>query len=136
MYIIFLALFIITCIINFKYGVTNNMKIIIWMTFQFVLLYLFDLKRDKKFVTKEFRFVILEILDYNIYYEYNRYRNAFANYGFNRIISESKTFIVGVAYWGRLYGIHTDPNYGAILTTIALIISLYFSLVVKKVYKS
>ena len=26
MYIIFLALFIITCIINFKYGVTNNMK--------------------------------------------------------------------------------------------------------------
>ena len=35
--------FIITCIINFKYGVTNNMKIIIWMTFQFVLLYLFCL---------------------------------------------------------------------------------------------
>ena len=48
----FLALFIITCIINFKYGVTNNMKIIIWMTFQFVLLYLFDLKRDKKICNK------------------------------------------------------------------------------------
>lgn len=132
MYIIFLALFIITCIINFKYGVTNNMKIIIWMTFQFVLLYLFDLKRDKKFVTKEFRFVILEILIITSIMNIIGIGMLFANYGFNRIISESKTFIVGVAYWGRLYGIHTDPNYGAILTTIALIISLYFSLVVKK----
>ena len=126
MYIIFLALFIITCIINFKYGVTNNMKIIIWMTFQFVLLYLFDLKRDKKFVTKEFRFVILEILIITSIMNIIGIGMLFANYGFNRIISESKTFIVGVAYWGRLYGIHTDPNYGAILTTIALIISLYF----------
>lgn len=102
------------------------MKIIIWMTFQFVLLYLFDLKRDKKFVTKEFRFVILEILIITSIMNIIGIGMLFANYGFNRIISESKTFIVGVAYWGRLYGIHTDPNYGAILTTIALIISLYF----------
>lgn len=87
MYIIFLALFIITCIINFKYGVTNNMKIIIWMTFQFVLLYLFDLKRDKKFVTKEFRFVILEILIITSIMNIIGIGMLFANYGFNRIIS-------------------------------------------------
>ena len=101
-----------------------------------MLLYLFDLKRDKKFVTKEFRFVILEILIITSIMNIIGIGMLFANYGFNRIISEFKNIYCWCSLLGKLYGIHTDPNYGAILTTIALIISLYFSLVVKKVYKS
>lgn len=128
MYIAFLILLVITCIINIKYGVTSNIKILVWMTFQFGLLYLFDIKRDRENITKEFHFVLLEILLITSVMNIIGIGMLYANYGFNRIIDDSKTFIIGVAFWGRLYGIHADPNYGAILSTIALIISLYFFL--------
>ena len=58
----------------------------------------------------------------------------FVNYCGYCILDDGRSFLIGVAYWGRLYGIHTDPNYGSVLSVIALIAGIYFFLKLKKTW--
>ena len=58
----------------------------------------------------------------------------FANYCDYCILDDGRSFLIGVAYWGRLYGIHTDPNYGSVLSVIALISGIYFCITSEKMW--
>lgn len=125
LYAIFTAAFALTLLINWRYGWTANMKILIWMTFQFVALYAFDLNRSKESVTKEFHISLYIIIVYMSLANLVSIVMLFANYLQYRILDKNTTFLIGVAYWGRLYGVHTDPNYGAVLSVVAVMAALY-----------
>lgn len=128
LYAIFAVAFALTLLVNWKYGWTTNMKILIWMTFQFVALYAFDLKRSKESVTKEFHTSLYIIIGYMSLANLVSIGMLFANYLQYRILDKNTTFLIGVAYWGRLYGVHTDPNYGAVLSVVAVMAALYMFL--------
>ena len=128
LYILFTVAFALTMLVNWKYGWTSNFKILIWMTFQFAALYVFDLKRSKADVTKEFHISLYIIIGYMTLANLVSVIMLFTNYLYYRILDESTTFLVGVAYWGRLYGVHTDPNYGAVVSVMAVMAALYIFL--------
>ncbi len=134
LYAIFAAAFALTLLVNWKYGWTANMKILIWMTFQFVALYAFDLYRSKESVTKEFHISLYIIIGYMSLANLVSIVMLFTNYLQYRILSEDTTFLIGVAYWGRLYGVHTDPNYGAVLSVMAVMAALYMFIKAEKTW--
>lgn len=128
LYILFAAAFALTLVVNWKYGWTSNFKILIWMTFQFAALYAFDLKKSKDDITKEFHVSLYIIIGFMTLANLVSIVMLFTNYLYYRILDESTTFLIGVAYWGRLYGVHTDPNYGAVLSVMAVMAALYMFL--------
>ena len=134
LYILFLVLFGVSCLFNIHYGVTENAKIFMWMTFQFGLLYAFDLKKDEEKVRNEFRISMFLIIGITSVMNLISMIMMFVNYCGYCILDDGRSFLIGVAYWGRLYGIHTDPNYGSVLSVIALIAGIYFFLKLKKTW--
>ncbi len=135
LYILFLVLFGVSCLYNIHYGVTENAKIFMWMTFQFGLLYAFDLKKDEEKVRKEFQISMFLIIGITSVMNLISMIMMFVNYCGYCILDDGRSFLIGVAYWGRLYGIHTDPNYGSVLSVIALIAGIYFFLKLKKTWQ-
>ncbi len=134
LYILFLVLFGVSCLFNIHYGVTENAKIFMWMTFQFGLLYAFDLKKDEGNVKKEFQISMFLIIGITSVMNLISMIMMFVNYCGYCILDDGRSFLIGVAYWGRLYGIHTDPNYGSVLSVVALMAGIYFFLKLKKTW--
>lgn len=132
LYILFAAAFALTMVVNWKYGWIPNLKILIWMTFQFAALYVFDLKRSKVDIAKEFKISLYIIIGYMTVANLVSIIMLFTNYLYYRILDESTTFLIGVAYWGRLYGVHADPNYSAVVTVIAIMAAIYMFLCTNK----
>lgn len=132
LYAIFAAAFALTLLVNFRYGWIANAKVLIWMTLQFVALYTFDINRSKESVTKEFHSCLYIIIGYMTIANLVSIVMLFTNYLYYRILDESTTFLIGVAYWGRLYGVHTDPNYGAVISIVAIMSAIYMILRLEK----
>lgn len=125
LYVLFVALYGVSSIINIRYGFVDNLKIMVWMTIQFGTLYLCDMKKDRQQVTKELlnclRLMVLLTTIMNLI----GIGMLFTNYCDFWTGNDDKTYLVGIAYWGRLYGIHTDPNYGAVQTIVAIVASVF-----------
>lgn len=128
LYMLFAVSFGLTMVVNWKYGWTSNFKILIWMIFQFAALYVFDLERSKNDVTKELLISLYIIIGFMTLANLTSIVMLFTNYLHYRILDESTTFLIGVAYWGRLYGVHTDPNYAAVASVVAIMAALYIFL--------
>ena len=62
MYVVFVLMYVVTCVINFEYGYLSNLKIIVWMTLQFGMLYLCDIGKDKSVMQKELKNLLYIII--------------------------------------------------------------------------
>lgn len=134
LYILFLVLLGVSSLVNFRYGWTENAKIFVWMTFQFALLYAFDLNRSIEKVKKEFLVCMWLLIGITAIQNLISVVMLFSNYCDYLVMEDGRSFLIGVAYWGRLYGIHTDPNYGSVQSVMALSASVYFLIQYKKAW--
>lgn len=125
LYIIFLTSYVVSALINFRYGWIDNVKILIWMSLQFGGLYLFDRKRDYLNIIREFKVSLHIIIALTSFTNLIGIWMLLANYWGYHESAEGRTILMGIAWWGRLYGVHADPNYGCILSVIALISAIY-----------
>lgn len=132
--IIFLLLFIvsyvISSILNIKYGVTENAKAMIWMLFQFFLLYAYDAGASKEQTKKEFKIFSHVFLTYTFLMAIIGTVLLFMNYRYYGIYN-GKTIIIGFL-WNRLWGLYSDPNYGAVFGVISFILCFYYLFHAKK----
>lgn len=131
-YAIFMLAFLLTIIVNFKYGYIGNVKLFIWMTFQFFLLYLFNNKGTANY---EFEVALLIIIIYTTIVNIIGIKMLFTNFVQERLVENNKRLLlIGVAYWGRLFGVHTDPNYGAVLSIVSIMSAMYIFIKYKRIY--
>lgn len=128
-FLVLLALFIVSmavsCALTAQYGYIENVQGIAWATLQFFLLYMVDLKISVSDYKKEFKIIAIVFLSYTS-------------------IATLCGLILGVIgytsdslsmYWygsnavglfaNRLYGLYSDPNYGAVFCVIAIVLTLY-----------
>lgn len=125
LYGLFLATFVLTGLLNFRYGYLGNLKLLIWMTFQFFILYLFDREKNTG-IKHEYIVCLIIIIIYTTIVNAIGIRMLFTNFSQERLVENNqRLLLIGVAYWGRLFGVHTDPNYGAVLSIIAIMCALY-----------
>lgn len=132
LYVAFIFSYFISAILSAEYGFVSNLKILIWTAFFFFILYVFDQTKSNENTKKEIYFLGKEIcLIAGITSAVNIWM-LLSNYsGFHKVPS-GKIFLVGVAYWGRLYGVVTDPNYAAVVNVVAIMLAIGFAIKCKK----
>ncbi len=124
-YGLFLLLYLITMIINIRYGWWDNAKILIWMTMQLFGLYLFDIRTDKGYVNRELNTSLYILVGLTTIINLIGIVMLFGNYLTYHLGGDGGIYLIGVAPWGRLFGIQADPNYGAAVSAAAIIVGLY-----------
>ena len=132
LYVAFILSYLISSFMSIEYGIVSNIKILIWTAFFFFILYAFDAEKSKENAIREIKILGNEIcLIAGITSAVNIWM-LLTNYsGFHEVPS-GKIFLVGVAYWGRLYGVVTDPNYAAVVNVVAIMLCIGFALKCKK----
>ena len=125
--VLFCASFLLTTVMNREYGITENGKWIIWTGIQFFALYVCDPERDRKRYIREFRILSHTIILCSMAAASASLVMLFRVYS-SFITSADGEFIVTGYTWGRLWGVYTDPNYGAVFGVIAITLSLLFLL--------
>ena len=124
---LFCISFAFSAFMNREYDLVGNGKWIVWTGIQFFALYMCDVERDVREYRKEFNIISHLMIIYNL-------AGCLISLGM-LVTAYSKMFqtpegemIVSGFTWGRLWGIHSDPNYGAVFSVIVMVLSLLFFL--------
>lgn len=125
LYVLFVLLYVVSSLLNISYGLIGNVKIIIWMTIQIGVLYLCDIEKAKVDIKKELENCLFLVIFLTSIMNLVGLGMLFTNYYSFREVNDEVTHIMGITYWGRLFGIHTDPNYGAVQTYVAIVAAVY-----------
>ncbi len=116
----------------YRYAIIDSVKTAIWMTFQFGLLFAFNYKKENFSVKKELNIVSAAILIFLTFENLVSVIMAFI--GYFRIYQkvDGNYAVTGLSWWGRLYGVHGDPNYACVYTIAAIMIAVYFFMKYRK----
>lgn len=123
----------ISCIVNMRYGITGNIKGGMWMMFQFFLLYCIDYTIDRNKIKNEFIGVSVTTILYTAICNFCGIMMMFLKIGGVHKFSDDTYTFYGFV-WGRLWGCYTDPNHGALVAAIAILMAIYLIYTVKKWY--
>ena len=126
--------YVLSSINTMQYGVIENVQALVWMAVQYFLVFAYDKTRDERGLKKERSIILSVVLIYTFiaaiigivmmlteysYYEYVEGYNIYGGFIFN-----------------RLFGIYMDCNYGAVLSIISIVISVYIYKSVNKYIKA
>ena len=129
--VLFIFSFLLSAVLNFKYGYADNFKGLIWMGFHFCLLYACDVDRSEKDYKKEFHFIALFFMAVMFVMSVASLIQFVTNYSKQEYLPEL-TRLAGLV-WGRLWGVFTDPNYASVFATISVLLSFYFFEIIKNI---
>lgn len=121
----FVASYVLSMLINFKYGFYENFRGLIFLVFEIGLLYAFDTEKNADKIIKKFNVVSLIYL-FGVCL-LSVISIVFMVQGVSEILPQEvgPTIVIGFA-WGRLFGAYWDPNIAAAMNAIAVAISIYF----------
>ncbi|MEF9945184.1 MAG: O-antigen ligase family protein [Lachnospiraceae bacterium] len=128
--LLFIGSYVFSAVLNYHYGVTNNIKAIIWMVLPIFLLYIAS--KDYKIWEMKREFFFLSTI-YVIYCTIaNMVSLSMVYWGRNLEFKDATGVTHAVGFrWGRLWGIYDDPNHGATISVIAMIMAIYLITQVK-----
>ena len=129
---LFLVSFIVSVLINYKYGIMENVQGFIWMALQYCILYACDDTKDTNFYKREFHILAGILSVYLIIGAMFSLYFMFTGEG-GSILHSSEPVYYGFL-WGRLWGIFTEPNNAAAAMCIGIFIAFYLFKVCKKIW--
>lgn len=132
--ILFCASFALSAFLNRKYGIAENGKWFIWTGIQFFVLYLCNVERDAEEYKKEFRLLSHIMIAYSVIGSLVSLGMLITSYS-QMFITADEELIVSGFTWGRLWGVYTDPNYGAVFSVVSIILSVLFLLRSQRIVK-
>lgn len=130
--VVFCISFLISIVANWKYGAgISDIKWLIWTAFLFLILYTCDSKRHTSSYKKEFHFFAHVIILYSGVSAIISLYMMQTLYHVKWFTTSGELMLAGF-HWGRLWGVYTDPNYGGVLSTIAVLLCLYYCTIKKR----
>lgn len=128
MLVAFCVSYLVSIVVNIRYGWYTNIRTLIWCAFLFFLVYCYC--TDEKDQVSQKQFTIL-----TIYYVIVNATLSLLSFAF-MISGYSQTFYgegVGPIYyigfnWGRLYGAYWDANIGAVMSCVGIILAVSYFL--------
>lgn len=122
---IFVISFMLTSIFNIEYGIIKNIKCLVWMAVQIIVLYFSNPQRDIEFVKEEFELISKVFIGLSVVTNIISLAMFFLRYE-NLINIDGTYFMIGF-YWNRLFGIYNDPNQGALFAVITILMIAYLA---------
>lgn len=123
----FIVSYIVSMLFNMKYGFIDGLQGLVWLSVEIWILYLvndeIDLKKEFELVAN----VIIVCVTIANLASLGMFLTGFAV----KNLVEDKMYVLGFI-WGRLWGIYNDPNHGAIISSLVVLMSIYFCVLLKK----
>lgn len=132
--VLFCLSFLLSTVMNRQYGMTDNLKWIIWTGIQFFGLYVCDPDRDEKKYRREFEIISYIFIIVTVIAAVASLIMLVKSYS-AILYTVDGEFIVTGFEWDRLWGVYTDPNYGAICSVIGIVLSLLYAIQKKGIRK-
>ncbi len=126
------ASFLLSTVMNREYGMTDNLKWLIWMGIQFFGLYAIPVKREKSHVLLEYKILSGITLFGTVMGAIASLRMLPEAYSKIIVTGDGESIITGFM-WDRLWGVYTDPNYGALISVIGIFIALGWIIISKRI---
>lgn len=123
----FIASYIISLILNFKYGYMTAIKTLAWLGMQLTLLFATDSRKTTDQFKKEFKIIAYLFLGMTSLAAIISLCQFFMGYSARWIVDfggSSRVVLAGF-FWGRLWGVYTDPNYGSVMSMVSIMLSVY-----------
>lgn len=129
----FLLSHIFSSVMSLKYGVTDNVKEVFWLAFPMMILYAMSFQYTKEEIHREMK--ILSI----IYVFWTSIASVVSLsmicWGEEYTIGDGSGGIKVIGFkWGRLWGVFDDPNHGATIIVVGIILAVYLCSITKKKY--
>ncbi len=122
--ILFCGSYCLSALLTRAYGLTENVQAMVWMVIQFFIVYTYDndatVERDKKEIRwigwtfLIYTFLMAVVAVFMLVFDYNGYRET------------GDTAVISGFVWNRLWGLYTDPNYGAVFSIVSIVLSVMF----------
>ena len=128
-----LVSFAFSALMNFRYFNKNSIIVFILWTFYFLLLFVKDPVRTRADIEREFRFIASFYLFFVTALTVISNWMLFTGYSASYRDPDNANYEVASGFFaGRLWGAFQDPNLGAVMCGISIVISVYFIRYFKK----
>lgn len=131
----FLGSYALSSLLTWHYGFTDNIKEMIWLALAMVALYASSYVYTAEERKQEFQIIAAVYVAVCTFF--NVVSNSMILWGREFGISVTTDGqvagykVVGFK-WGRLWGMYDDPNHGATITVVAILLTLYLMQIAKK----
>ncbi|MBS5843743.1 MAG: O-antigen ligase family protein [Clostridiales bacterium] len=130
--IAFIGSYGISMLLNLKYGFLEPLQAMVWMVFQYFILFLKDPEQPREQTEKEFRIISWVYLIYMLCASILSFLQLLFNHSIMDY-TKNPAQLSGLV-WGRLWGAYTDPNYGSVLSIVAIFIGIYLVKCYKNIF--
>lgn len=125
--IAFCVSYLVSIVVNIRYGWYTNIRTLIWCAFLFFLVYCYKAEDSVEANQKQFKILTVYYLIANAVLSILSF--AFMITGYNEIFYEEVGPIYYIGFhWGRLYGVYWDANIGAVMSCVSIILAAGYSL--------
>lgn len=130
----FLVSYAVTTFINRDLGIMTPVKTFAWMAMQYVLLFACDNTKSHDDHKKEFTIFSYVFSVWVFASSLIGIIQAFMFYGTSTRVNfpDYHEYVNSGLVWGRLWGVYNDPNFGAVMAVVAVLLSLYYFISNKK----
>ncbi len=125
----FLVSYVVSTVLNMKYGILDNLQGFVWLTAQIWILYLVNIDMSIQDIKKEFKILGMIYLVFASVANFVSLGMFFVGYTYRNFDTGKKLGFL----WGRLWGVYDDPNHGSIIAMIAIVIAIYLYNTLKSV---
>ncbi len=123
--LLFLMSYSLTLLLNRRFGVSESLQGLVWMSLQILILYCFDTGKPLEELKNEFQQISTFFVIYTSIACIAGLIMLYFNYGELYIVSKEMVVPRGFI-WGRLWGVFTDPNYGSVSVCLSVMLCIYF----------
>lgn len=117
--------FVLSMLINYQYGLKDNIVTFVLWIFYFFMLYTRNNSDNPSDIKKEFELIGIVYMIYLCVG--NIVSILMMIVGYEHVYTNAKGYEVAAGFiWGRLWGVYIDPNFAAVMSTAAICLALYF----------
>lgn len=122
--LIFLISYLFSSVMNYKYGIAENIQAFIWLVIQMGVLYAASYNYTSSMMKKELKSIAVISVIYTTVSSLISFSMIIWGYLYDYV--DPAGGIHGIGYrWGRLWGVYDDPNHGAVIAVLSIILAVY-----------
>lgn len=134
MLLLFMASYLVSVVLNIQYGYYEGLKYFIWLILLLGGVFWTNRDATHEQVRREIFFLCIILIGYAVVMNCISLGLLFARYSGFYSAADGRIYLIGFAYWGRLYGVYVDPNYGAVVSGAAILAAGFCLTYVKKAW--
>ena len=116
---LFAASFVVSAAFSARYGIMENVQGLIWLTLEFFCLYACDVRQPARTLRRDLAMFAAVFVGYTCIASLVGVYMGLANYQDGFEVRYMVRNLLGI-FQGRLYGLYSDPNYGAVYGLVSI----------------